>query len=118
MNEQQEKRFRESVMAQYYGACFECCDFEKMTNEYIKFTNKCISEALAEKEREVLYDVLGALNSFKGDTLNFTAQIENTDSQHIKNLIVKLERKAIHALLGEARRKVTEKIKVHLTNKQ
>jgi hypothetical protein len=27
------EEFRESKMSKYYGACFECCDFEKIMNE-------------------------------------------------------------------------------------
>lgn len=31
------KEFADSVICKYYGACFECCDFEKMTNEIEAF---------------------------------------------------------------------------------
>lgn len=37
------ERFDESAMSKYYGACFECCDFEKMMSEIKNFIKSELS---------------------------------------------------------------------------
>lgn len=51
--EELRKEFGESSMSKYYGACFECCDFEKMMGEIQDFWLSKLSSALEEDRKRI-----------------------------------------------------------------
>ena len=40
------EKFNDTLMVKYYGACFECCDFEEITNKYSEFLRQQLQEAI------------------------------------------------------------------------
>lgn len=48
-----EKEFNESVMMKYYGACFECCDFEEMMGKIKDFIAQVRNQTLEESVQKL-----------------------------------------------------------------
>ena len=60
-NEEIKKEWEESSMSKYYGACFECCDFEKMMNEIADWW----LQKLADREKEIVEGLSKLVNPYE-----------------------------------------------------